>query len=301
MKHAYSTFSSGMWRVFKEAHKDRSSQSFVSWWASLLSQLCKDGCVQYTDSKQRRWKWRSNVDPEILHAEMACLYLWKFKPLEHYFLDAGLAEFLVSAVKDFTPAFCRKLPCADRSPDNVPQSGSWETGVSVAKKMSRLFAPGPVAFALHFPAKERQRSVVVFPDSVMFDPRINAIRGWFFSVSDGVDIANMQLEAQSMGDCDWICRLVFGFSLYIEAFPNVVVPAGADTCKIGHYNGTHKSVLTSEVARRENENASVSPHFRRGHFRVLSSDKFTNKQGQVVFVKGCFVRGKAYEVLGDEK
>lgn len=34
-----------------------------------------------------------------------------------------------------------------------------------------------------------------------------------------------------------------------------------------------------------------SPHFRRGHFRMLRDEKFTNKQGQLIFVKPCLIHG----------
>ncbi len=298
-KTAYSTFCSGMWRVFKAQSQDRSAEAYEEWWGTLLGQIYNEKGASIT-LKDKRRLILPEVDPELLWAELACLFLWKFRPLEHYFLDAGLSEFLVSSVKEFSPDFCRKLPCAERSPDQLPEVNSWEVGVSVADRCGRVLSPGPVGFALHFPTTERQRSVVVFPDSAMLDPTIMAVRGWFFSTSDGVDIANMQMTNGTMGDCNWICRLIFGFSLYIEAFPDVVVPAGPQsTYQIGHYRGTHLSVETSDVARRENENAAVSPHFRRGHFRVLHSERFTKKQGQVVFVKGCFVKGKAYEVLSD--
>lgn len=298
-KTAYSTFCSGMWRIFKAQSEDRSAEGYEKWWGTLLGQIYKEKGASIL-VKDKPKLIAPEVDPELLWAELACLFLWKFRPLEHYFLDAGLSEFLVSSVKEFSPDFCRKLPCADRSPDELPDVNSWEIGVCAADRCGRVLSPGPVGFALHFPVKERHRSVVVFPDSAMLDPTIMGVRGWFFSASDGVDIANMQMTSGTMGDCNWMLRLIFGFSLYIEAFPEVVMPTGADsTFQIGHYRGTHLSVATSDVARRENESAAVSPHFRRGHFRVLHSERFTKKRGQVVFVKGCFVKGKAYDVLSD--
>ena len=37
----------------------------------------------------------------------------------------------------------------------------------------------------------------------------------------------------------------------------------------------------------------VSPHFRRGYFKRLTSDYFTHKKGQTVFVRETIVNGKA--------
>ena len=45
---------------------------------------------------------------------------------------------------------------------------------------------------------------------------------------------------------------------------------------------------------------SISPHFRNGHFRLLLSDRFTKKKGQIVFVHECFVKGHAVTVEGVE-
>ena len=40
----------------------------------------------------------------------------------------------------------------------------------------------------------------------------------------------------------------------------------------------------------------VTPHFRRGYFKRLTSDFYTKKKGQIVFVKETMVNGKAKTV-----
>jgi hypothetical protein len=47
---------------------------------------------------------------------------------------------------------------------------------------------------------------------------------------------------------------------------------------------TNKNEVNSEA-----EGSSKSPHFRRGHFKMLRSDKYTNKQGELVFTQPCFI------------
>ena len=42
------------------------------------------------------------------------------------------------------------------------------------------------------------------------------------------------------------------------------------------------------------------PHYRVGHFRYLSSERFRVKRGMTVFVHGAFVKGKAKTVLSPE-
>ena len=62
-------------------------------------------------------------------------------------------------------------------------------------------------------------------------------------------------------------------------------------------HGIGSGILRKEIADYIHENRDVSPHLRRGHFRMLSSDYFKNKQGQIVFVKSSFVKGNAKTVI----
>jgi hypothetical protein len=289
----YSSFSDPCWKTFKQYTHARDEKSFIQWWQTLIV----------------RNQQRGFADWDLVWAQCACMFLWKYRQLEHYFLAAGLTEFLISAVPEYTTDYCRKLPCAETTPQEAAEyfTKPLNGPNAIYKKdvdtgLYRIFdEKKPIGFALHFPAKERRRSVVVLPDPAALDTQVGGVRKWFFAATDGVDVCLMQIMAgQRLGDADWICRLVFGFSLYIEAFPETVVPSAVDNIhKVGHYDGQKHSVELNSVVKRENEKAATSPHFRRGHFRVLNSERFTKKQGQVVFVKGCFVRGQAFEVLED--
>lgn len=293
-KKQYSYFSDPAWKHFKMATKERDEESFIKWWHAVV-QSAKPGACQH-----------GALDTELTWAQCACVFLWKYRPLEHYFLAEGLSQFLVSSVPDFTIDYCRKLPCSQRSPEEAQKHWKngihWrnleETGAFRLHEKER-----PVGFAIHFPFKERQRSVVVFPDATMAMrlPQDKwSIAKWFFAATDGDDICVMQIEPGALGCGDWISRLVFGFSLYIEAFPETVVSAEVgDIHKVSHYAGSRRLVGSNEIVQSENERAASSPHFRRGHFRVLHSERYTKKRGHIVFVKGCFVRGHAYEVLED--
>lgn len=85
---------------------------------------------------------------------------------------------------------------------------------------------------------------------------------------------------------------------YIQCFPDMVkngIPE--DLSNQNHYRkiicksiGMHHSLIISH--------ASPCPHYRIGHFRLLSSNKFVHKKGQIIFVHGTFVKGKAMTVEG---
>lgn len=280
----YSTFSDRIWQLFKKMAPEKDEDTFLDWWR-YVSKNIKGG------------------DKRITWAQTACLFVWKYRKLEHYFLTEGLADFLASSVKDYTLDFCRKLPCSVREPSlaaNEYKAGVIHKPIDETNVLRILEKDKPIAFALHFPVQEKRRSIVVLPDACMIDKSVNGVHAWFFAASDSEDICVMQIGSGDMGDCSWMCRVIFGFSLYIEAFPEVVVECQqGEIPHINHYKGSGKTVRANEIVSQENSKAAASPHFRRGHFRVLHSERYTKKRGHIVFVKGCFVRGHAYEVLSD--
>jgi len=82
---------------------------------------------------------------------------------------------------------------------------------------------------------------------------------------------------------------------YIQCFPDTVKDGIPDDLKHQNYYrkslcksiGTHHSLI---------QHNGPSPHYRVGHFRLLSSDKFVHKKGRIIFVHGTFVKGKAATV-----
>ena len=92
-------------------------------------------------------------------------------------------------------------------------------------------------------------------------------------------------------------RLLAGFLAYIQCFPEAVKD-GLPVC-VNHPNHFRKMDncgigATEEVKRAASEDAghSVKPHFRCSHFRILRSARYTHKQWQSIFVKGCFINGE---------
>lgn len=94
-------------------------------------------------------------------------------------------------------------------------------------------------------------------------------------------------------------RLAINTIAYMNCFPDCV----ADGVPKNLFERTEdKSArnFTFQLSEkiRENENSPLSkiPHFRKGHFRLLQSDYFTNKKGQIIFVAETMVKGKAKTV-----
>jgi hypothetical protein len=216
----------------------------------------------------------------------------KFEKVSHYFLDEGLAGFLVSSVKDINQDYFREsilTTCAKESHVKLPE-------------------PQYLPFFLHFPCREKQDSVGVIPyckvPSVLFP---GGYHKYLFAARDyeNVVMANTKHAPASAenthgsdADTVFLEKLVYGFTLYLDAFPDVI--RESDGVKhIGHYKGNRHYVRANDIVRTEAHH-SVSPHFRRGHFRVLRSEKFKQARGKTIFINGVFVKGKAYDVLADD-
>lgn len=303
MKCSYSTYSTKSWPLFKRFFPKRTERDFCEFASRLWTRCCM-GPPRGVDPMQ----W----DRDSAYVDNVLEFLWRFRKVSHYFLAPGVADFCASSVKEFSNDYCKRLPsCA---PVDAPCSRpEWLFAATLAN-----FDRGPSdkiqgGFAVHFPAKEHRRSVMVIPDAFVPVPA-HAIannpagRGgalhYYFVANDGEDTLLMQPSADfqdngSDAGTFWIAKLIFGLSLYMDAFPDAVVAAGDNTIhQIKHYDGVRHFVARNEIVEEEHRH-SVSPHWRRGHWRLLASARFTRKQGQTVYVRGAFVGGMAFDVLDD--
>jgi hypothetical protein len=94
-------------------------------------------------------------------------------------------------------------------------------------------------------------------------------------------------------------RLAINTIAYMNCFPDCVADGVPKNLfeRSEDMSAKNFTVQLSEKIR-ENENSPLSkiPHFRKGHFRLLQSDYFANKKGQMIFVTESMVKGKAKTV-----
>ncbi|QSB27832.1 hypothetical protein [Flavobacterium sp. CLA17] len=94
-------------------------------------------------------------------------------------------------------------------------------------------------------------------------------------------------------------RLAINTIAYMNCFPDCVADGVPENL---FERSEDKSVrnftfqLSEKIRESENSQLSKIPHFRKGHFRLLQSDYFANKKGQIVFVAETMVKGKAKTV-----
>lgn len=98
-------------------------------------------------------------------------------------------------------------------------------------------------------------------------------------------------------------KLLLNLIYYVLAFPDALVDGKPRQAEPDPEHATaRKYTLHTDkrvVEREEGKKQHRVTHFRRGHFRRLSSDYYKNKQGQVIFIHASLVKGTAAKtVLG---
>jgi hypothetical protein len=90
----------------------------------------------------------------------------------------------------------------------------------------------------------------------------------------------------------------------MEAFPECIKDGVPEFIKDSEKDKSFMIDIAEKVIEPVTESTSgkvVSPHFRRGFYRRLSSDYYKNKKGQIIFVSETMVNGKAKTVYTTEK
>lgn len=282
---SYTKYSDPMWKAYKSLPKHAKKNYCFLEFIEEIATTMKERCPTVID-----------LALETVLLRSGCL--WRYAKIDHYFLDEGVAEFCSSSVDKCTRDYFGVLPSTGMV--DIPN-----------KDGNPMSTTNGIAF--HFPTTDKymQSSIVVIPKFFFVDQRVSSGSiNWEFSATDGSNLvlADPDGKGRNVGDpSPWkhkedeeskeLERLVYGISLYMDAFPDSVVEAD-NIKKIGHYDGIKKKIRKCEHVSVESERSS-SPHWRRGHFRVLTSERYKNKRYQTVFVKGSFVKGRAFQVLAD--
>lgn len=98
-------------------------------------------------------------------------------------------------------------------------------------------------------------------------------------------------------------RLTINTVAYMNCFPDRVADGGPKDYFDYSENKLAKNLtfqVSEKIKEGENLQSSKIPRFRKGHFRSLLSDYFTNKKEQVIFVAETMVNGKAKTISTSE-
>ena len=96
-----------------------------------------------------------------------------------------------------------------------------------------------------------------------------------------------------------IFRLALNTIAYMKCFPECVIDGVPRITVERNENRTDNNVvfeISEKIIDLELSGKTIMPHFRKGHFRLLHSDYYTKKKGELVFVRETMVNGKAKTV-----
>jgi hypothetical protein len=100
-------------------------------------------------------------------------------------------------------------------------------------------------------------------------------------------------------------RLAVNILAYLSCFPECIKDGVPDNFNDKIENINNKIISLSDKVieiKKQNENGKkVTPHFRKGFFRVLKSDFYKNKKGEIIFVHETMVNAKAKTIHSTEE
>lgn len=109
---------------------------------------------------------------------------------------------------------------------------------------------------------------------------------------------NKKQDAKSLG-LSKMFRLAINTIAYMKCFPECVTEGVPRITYGKNEERSERNVtfqLSEKITDSENTQPSKIPHFRKGFFRVLRSDYYTHKKGQIIYVTETMVKGKAKTV-----
>lgn len=125
-----------------------------------------------------------------------------------------------------------------------------------------------------------------------YGPFISIVQGGTINTVSGASLKDIYEVQGSMDDS---FHILLNLMLYMDIFPECVEDGCPSVNKTP--SSLNKKISLSEKISKSDTEREVSPHMRMGHFRVLRSERFTNKRFQAVYVKPCMVKGRAETVI----
>ena len=114
----------------------------------------------------------------------------------------------------------------------------------------------------------------------------------------------LEQKGYTLEQSNFIIKFIYGFGVYAEEFPEMLVPTTDKhfTTMTTKPSLSNFKVLPNNLVRSEIKNRrqfGTDPHWRNGTYKLLSHPRFVHKQGQRVYVKGSFIKGRAQTALMD--
>ena len=240
-------------------------------------------------------------------------YHYYYRHTTHIFLNSEVVDFLQSVIRDYSKPYLDEYPLVD----NIKHK-------DIKDKIKYDLKVTP-SFVLHFPAVYKVPSVVIFPRYTInqFELRNGKAQvksletnDVLFALSSGNDsvifpskessIKRFLIEYQNAHDkfseLDFLYKIAISFGLFLKKFPNSLTAVSGKIFENQCQRGKQRVLSPKAYKFITNHNSLnkqhfSSPHWRSGHFRYLSSERYKAKRFSSIYVEGTFVKGKAKEVI----
>lgn len=99
-------------------------------------------------------------------------------------------------------------------------------------------------------------------------------------------------------------RLAINTIAYMKCFPECVIDGVPRITVERNEDRSDRNVtfqISDKIVDSDNTGQSKIPHFRKGYFKLLRSDFYTHKRGQLIYVHEAMVKGRAKTVSTSKK
>ena len=273
----YSKPLSEMWNQYKQFYK-----------------VYKSSVEDFFQMKNKQILTTSNQLPEDMQSHASILDLWYLdanKKFTHiYFKNKELRNFLAEM----------KLSNLEETIEFLYESGE---SFKYTPSYDRIHPLGkskhiPVfSFGIHIPYEKEDKG---YAFQLLFNERKELDLIWAVGKNEGWCSAenyknNLKSSDEHSDFFTYIFRLAINTIAYMKAFPECVTEGVPKTEfeECGYILEVSEKVLENTNI---DSNKMISPHFRKGYWKLLKSDFYTHKKGQLVFVSETMVNGIAKTV-----
>jgi hypothetical protein len=96
-------------------------------------------------------------------------------------------------------------------------------------------------------------------------------------------------------------RVILNLIFYMNAFPENVIDGVPNRAIVDENIVASNKKFTISKNIELFDSYDKSPHLRRGHWRTFTSDYYTNKQGETIWIDPVFIKGEALTVIEGDK
>ena len=272
----YSVPLRGMWEMFRDWTKRRHSQDGTAFYNSAYQYAATQSSpieVQQAEISQLNF-WYMDYQGELLH-------VW-FEQKELYdFLQNDVELKDLSSIKQYLIG----------NGNHMKERGLYDPSITYDYVRYDI--------ALHVPYHDEGYafSFCLMPDNTI---------ALFYTDDNGTgqiheaeyDMAKSRNDEMSMTVARDF-RFAVNLLAYMECFPECVHDGTPSMNNKTVYHSKGKSVhlgMSDKIIEGNAQKGSMRPHMRKGYFKCLSSEFYTHKRGQIIFVRETMVKGDSKTV-----